>query len=152
MMRGRDEHKYRLIRVLREQGPASRPSLARRLGLNLPNISGLTRELIGLGLITESGYEKSEGGRRAARLALRGEHTYVIGVELSLSAIRGVVMDLGGNIADEQLSVSVFLMGDVGMLYRSLDARYLIVQKFGKDRRPNSHDPRISQTSLFRFY
>ncbi len=66
-MKVRDEHKYRLVQILREQGPASRPQLAHRLGLNLPTISGLTRELIGLGLIAESGYEKSEGGRRAAR-------------------------------------------------------------------------------------
>ena len=102
-MKVRDEHKSKLVRLLRERGPTSRPSLARSLGVNLPTISGLTRELIDLGLICESGFEKSDGGRRAARLALRGEHAHAIGLELSLSAIRGVVMDLNGNVVDEHL-------------------------------------------------
>lgn len=99
-MANRFENKVRILDMIRELGRASRPMLSESLDINLPTISNLTKELIDAKLITGDGFEKSEGGRRAELLILNPSFATVIGLELSLTGVRGVLADLGGNVLD----------------------------------------------------
>ena len=97
-MANRFENKVRILDLLRELGQVSRPLLSQVLEINLPTISHLTKELLDAGLIRGSGFEKSDGGRRAELLILNPEFATAIGLELSLTGIRGVLADLGGHV------------------------------------------------------
>ncbi|MBI3828623.1 MAG: ROK family protein [Planctomycetes bacterium] len=99
-MANRFENKVRILDMIRELGRASRPMLSESLDINLPTISNLTKELIDAKLITGDGFEKSEGGRRAELLILNPGFATVIGLEMGLTGIRGVLADLGGNVLD----------------------------------------------------
>lgn len=99
-MANRYENKVRILDLIRELGEVSRPLLAEVLDINLPTISHLTKELLDTRLICGNGFEKSVGGRRAERLILNPQFATALGLELSLTGIRGVLADLGGHILD----------------------------------------------------
>ena len=91
-------HRQRIIQLTRTEGQVARPLLARSLGISLPTITNLVKNLIGDGILIEDGFGESRGGRRAALLKLNPEYAYAIGVEISLSGVKAVLMDLSGEI------------------------------------------------------
>jgi len=91
-------HRQRIIQLTRTEGQVARPLLARSLGISLPTITNLVKNLIADGILIEDGFGESRGGRRAALLKLNPEYAYAIGVEISLSGVNAVLMDLSGEI------------------------------------------------------
>jgi predicted NBD/HSP70 family sugar kinase len=87
-----------IIQLTRRQGQVARPFLARTLGISLPTVTNLVKGLIADHILIEEGFGASQGGRRAALLKLNPEYAYAAGVEVSLSGVNAVLMDLAGNI------------------------------------------------------
>ncbi len=122
-MRGREEHKRDVVCLIRKGGPCSRPEIASKLGLNLATVSGLTRELLTDDLLIERGHTPSEGGRRAALLAINPEFAHVIGCAISVRAVKGRLTDLSGRPVD-RVEGGGFEPGDRGSM---LDALWGVV-------------------------
>lgn len=68
--------------------------LSTRLGKSLPFINGLLNELIAEGLVVETGYAPSSGGRRPLIYALKSEMLYVIAVAMDQFVTRIALMDM----------------------------------------------------------
>ncbi|MCZ7644626.1 MAG: ROK family protein [Planctomycetota bacterium] len=101
-MANRFENKVRVLDLIRARGQVSRPVLSEVLAINLPTISSLTKELLDERLIHAEGFDKSDGGRRPELLALNPGFSTAMGLELSLSGIRGVLTDLSGKVLDRE--------------------------------------------------
>ena len=91
-------HRQEIIRLARSEGQVARPFLSRTLSISLPTITNLVKRLIRDEILIEDGFGKSQGGRRAALLKLNPGYAYAAGIEISLSGIKAVLMDLAGNI------------------------------------------------------
>ena len=91
-------HRQEIVKLARGEGQVARPLLARTLGISLPTITNLVKGLIRDEILIEDGFGKSQGGRRAALLKLNPEYAYAVGVEVSLSGVNAVLMDLAGDI------------------------------------------------------
>jgi predicted NBD/HSP70 family sugar kinase len=68
--------------------------LSTRLCKSLPFINGLLNELIAEGLVIETGYAASTGGRRPLIYALKSEMLYVIAVAMDQFVTRIALMDM----------------------------------------------------------
>ncbi|HUV39119.1 MAG TPA: ROK family protein [Planctomycetota bacterium] len=91
-------HRQRAINLTRSVGQVARPFLAQKLGISLPTVTNLVRGLMDDGILIEDGFGESQGGRRAALLKLNPQFACAVGVEVSLSGVKTILMDLGGNI------------------------------------------------------
>jgi glucokinase-like ROK family protein len=58
--------------------------------------------LISDGILIEQGYGESQGGRRAALLKLNPDYAYAVGVEISHSGVKALLMDLAGSVTAEE--------------------------------------------------
>ena len=83
---------------MRSEGEVSRPHLGRALGISLPTITNLVKKLLSEELIVEGGLGESQGGRRATLLRLNPDYAQAIGVEVSVSGLNAVLMDLTGSV------------------------------------------------------
>lgn len=72
-----------VLNLVRQLEPVSRSQISEISGLHKSTVTDLVRELLAEGLLQETGFQESGGGRRAVQLRLRGDN------------IRGVVVDLG---------------------------------------------------------
>jgi predicted NBD/HSP70 family sugar kinase len=87
-----------VLNTIRLHGPISRVQISEKVKLRTSTVTNLTRELLEVGLIEESGTTVSKAGRRRVFLRLVADAYYVIGIELSRNFVRCLLTDLGGNI------------------------------------------------------
>lgn len=88
-----------VLRAIGVHGPISRTDLARRLGVSAGTITGVTKELLELGLLETVGKVQGDGrGRPAELLALVAGSAHTIGAKVTDSQVVGMVADLGGNL------------------------------------------------------
>ncbi|WP_063836888.1 ROK family transcriptional regulator [Phaeacidiphilus oryzae] len=85
-----------VLRHLWATGPDSRAGLAARAGLTRATVSRLVGELIGLGLVEETGAAtaRSGHGRPGTELRLAGRHVLAIGAEINVDYLTMLVADL----------------------------------------------------------
>jgi DNA-binding Lrp family transcriptional regulator len=95
-------YQRRILKLLRSEGEASRPTLARNLGLSLPTITNIVKQLLEHGIVMEADYKQSTGGRRAALLRLDPDYVHALGLEVSYSYLRGARVNLIGEIVDRE--------------------------------------------------
>ena len=76
------------------ESPVARPRLASATGLSLATVSTLTGELLSLGLLAESGYEESAGGRPRALLTPDTRRGVLVGVDIAETYVHAEVYDL----------------------------------------------------------
>lgn len=94
----------RILTLLRSRGSLSRAELSRSLGLTQATIGRLTSQMIQRGLLREVkavtlGKER-EPGRPGIALEVDPTGAYFVGVEIAVSAIRIVLLDLSANVAE----------------------------------------------------
>lgn len=70
-------------------------------GLNKATVSNLVADLISDDLVQEIGPGESSGGRKPLMLLFRGTSGYAVGLELSVTHLKGVLTDLEGHIMTE---------------------------------------------------
>ena len=92
-----------VLGVLFHSGPLSRADLARATGLTRVTVSEIVAGLLAEDLVAE--LDARPGGRvgkPATPVGLRGADNLVVAVDLTrLSAVRGAVLDLAGNVVSE---------------------------------------------------
>ena len=83
-LRGRSSAETRsaVLDLIRTSGAISRVDLARRSALTEATISKIVKELLAAGLVIQSGYAHSTGGKRPVLLRLNGGGAYAVGLTL----------------------------------------------------------------------
>ncbi len=97
-MNARGRRKNEIILLIRRVGRTTRPVIGSMLSISPPTVSSIIRDLIKEKWVVADGYKESVGGRRAALFKLNPKLAYSIGLEMSLSTIAGVLIDLEGRI------------------------------------------------------
>ncbi len=82
--------------------PLSRAQISELTGLNKATVSSLVQDLIDSHLVVENGPGQSSGGRKPVMLLFNGTAGYAIGIDLGVNYIRGLLVDLEGNVIAEQ--------------------------------------------------
>jgi predicted NBD/HSP70 family sugar kinase len=86
-----------VLRHLSLAGPDSRAAIAARAGLTRATVSRLVAELVALGLVRETGTERTRRvGRPGTRLELDGRHVLALGAEINVDYIAVIGLDLAG--------------------------------------------------------
>ena len=87
-----------ILAFLGSQGPATRASLARGLGVSPALVTALTRDLVAEGLIEEGDEERPDTGRPGRRLQLASSSTRAIGVKIAADHVACVEVALDGAV------------------------------------------------------
>ena len=85
-----------VLDLIRSEGEISRTDLARRSALTEKTISGIVKSLIDSGVVVESGYAKSTGGKRPVLLRLNDKELYAVGLTLDVARCIIVLCALDG--------------------------------------------------------
>ncbi len=81
-----------------KSGPTSRAEIAQETGLSPATVSNLTAELLGEGLVQETGVVGAQRGRPRVLLRLNSQARYVVGIKVMPSELVAVVTDLDANV------------------------------------------------------
>lgn len=85
-------------------GATSRAALAKESGLNKATVSSQIAELIGLGVVRETGTGDSDLGRKPIMLEIDATSGYSLGLSLSTGTLHAIAIDAAGTIVrDESL-------------------------------------------------
>lgn len=96
-----------LLEKIIEKGSISRAELSKVTGLNKATVTSQISELIEDGIVIETIYDRSTGGRKPLLLRLHHTAGYAIGVEIDIDEIRYLLTDLVGSIIyREAISIS----------------------------------------------
>jgi predicted NBD/HSP70 family sugar kinase len=87
-----------VLDLIRSGGVVSRVDLAEASGLTATSITRIVKVLIAEGLVIETGYGDSTGGKRRTLLELNAGSRYAIGLSLDDERLTYVVTDLAGNL------------------------------------------------------
>ena len=89
-----------VLRIIQSRSPIARRDIARLSGLSRASVTGITGELIDLGLVEETGEieQVEQAGRRPILLRLNPKAGYVVGVSLARYTFTCVLTDLEANI------------------------------------------------------
>ncbi|MFJ3223798.1 ROK family protein [Streptomyces sp. NPDC086783] len=90
----RTAHRYEVLRQIIAASPTSRRELAAATGLSLATVATLVGELLGLGMLTEVGFEDSAGGRPRGLVAVDAAGGALIGVDIAETYVRAELFDL----------------------------------------------------------
>ncbi|HEY4388926.1 MAG TPA: ROK family transcriptional regulator [Ktedonobacteraceae bacterium] len=90
-------------------GTISRLDVSQRSGLSTGTVTNVINELLAEGIVLESGYEASEGGRRRTILTLNPEYGYF----------------LGGEVGETEIAIELFDL----TLHKLRDVRYPLSEK-----------------------
>ncbi|KOV66014.1 transcriptional regulator [Streptomyces sp. AS58] len=85
------------MRQIIAASPTSRQELAAATGLSLATVATLVGELLGLGMITEVGFEDSAGGRPRGLVAVNPSGGALIGVDIAETYVHVELFDLALN-------------------------------------------------------
>lgn len=93
----RNTNKKRVISLLYHKNEMTKQDIAKTLGLSLPTVSQILKELFEHGLVREGGTLASSGGRKPVVNTLIYDAKLSVGIEITQNHIRFVLIDLAGN-------------------------------------------------------
>lgn len=93
-------NKKRIINLLYQKEEVTRQDISRILGLSLPTVTQVLKELCEIGLVKEAGTLASSGGRKPTLNAISYDAKLSIGIEITRNSIRLVLIDLSGRVID----------------------------------------------------
>ncbi|MDE7014223.1 MAG: hypothetical protein K2P19_06050, partial [Kineothrix sp.] len=96
------ENRNRVFNKIREAGSISSSALSYELQLSRPTIKQNVDELLGMGLIYESGTFGHTGGRRAKAFSILKKNRVAVGIDLTKNHITVIVIDLNGDLIYEK--------------------------------------------------
>jgi len=85
-----------IVDLLRQEGPMSRATIARRCHVSKPTVSSIVPTLLAAELVVEGGRDPSTNGRPGRLLAFNGAAGYVVGIDVGGTTTRAVLADLEG--------------------------------------------------------
>ena len=86
------------LNVIRGTSGLSRADIARAIGLTPATVSSAVSILVSAGIVRETGYGESSGGRRPLLLEFNPDAFYIAGVDLGVSKVITVVTNLEGEV------------------------------------------------------
>ncbi len=87
-------NQFLVLNEIIDNQPISRAELTGKLNVSHTTIFTIVKELMDQGLVVETGYSESSGGRRSKLLSFNGKHKYVIGVEIEEKEVLYAIYDL----------------------------------------------------------
>ncbi|WP_138755287.1 ROK family transcriptional regulator [Paenibacillus sinopodophylli] len=90
-----------VLEAVLKHAPLSRAQISERTGLNKATVSNLVQDLIDSHLVLENGPGESSGGRKPVMLLFNGTAGYAVGIDLGVNYIRGLLVDMEGNVIAE---------------------------------------------------
>ncbi|MGC5170174.1 ROK family transcriptional regulator [Microbacterium sp. DT81.1] len=96
-----------VLDLIRSSGTVSRIELAEMSGLTATSITRIIKSLIDAGLVVETGYGDSTGGKRPSLIELNLLARYAVGVSLDDARLTYVVTDLGGNLVGQLVTPGI---------------------------------------------
>ena len=100
----RDINRSLVLNLVKNHGPISRTDIARKSGLSLSTVSGITRALLSAGLIHEMASGESSGGRRPILLSVDPKAGYAIGLKLTESEVIAALTDLDATVLNREIA------------------------------------------------
>lgn len=91
-----------VLDTIRQRQPLSRADISAAIGLNKATVSSLVSELIESKFVTEIGPGESSGGRKPTLLLFNKQAGFAIGVDIRVSDLLAVLVDLEGNVIREK--------------------------------------------------
>ena len=105
-----------ILNKIRTDGPISRAKIARETKLTPPTVSSLVSELIESELVIESEQGESLGGRKPTLLIINRKRFFVIGLDVGPKKIRGVLVDLSGDVIEKVVTDIFFPISNEKLL------------------------------------
>ena len=96
-----------ILDMVRSGGTVTRTELAERSGLTATSITRVVKSLIEEGLVIETGFSESTGGKRSSLLELNINARYAVGLSLDAGRLTYVVTDLAGNVIGRLVSPGI---------------------------------------------
>ncbi|MDR1314408.1 MAG: ROK family transcriptional regulator [Deltaproteobacteria bacterium] len=87
-----------LFRAVVKRGRAARAELASMLGVSLPTVARLVRELSDMGLVEGAGELPSTGGRKAAAVSAAPDARFAVGVDVTRNHLSMAAVNLKGEL------------------------------------------------------
>lgn len=87
-----------ILRTIYDRGEISRADVARITGLTRSTVSDIVSKLLDDGLVVETGFASSSGGKPPILLSVADDARYIIGIDLANSEFRGAIVNLRGEI------------------------------------------------------
>lgn len=106
----KNNNKKQIFRLIRKKKKITKLDLSLQLKLSITTISSNIKEMKEDGLIKESGFEESTGGRKAVVIEYIPDARYSIGVEVKEDHGRVIIIDLDCNIIKEEVFNSIDLL------------------------------------------
>jgi predicted NBD/HSP70 family sugar kinase len=94
----RAQHRGLLLRLIWRERLISRADLSRRTGLSRSSISAIVSDLLGTGLVRETGAGSSSGGRRPILLGFDDGAMAIVGVDMGATHVAVAVTDLRAQV------------------------------------------------------
>lgn len=91
-------NKIRIAKYILQKGETSKPEIASELGISMPTVLQNVKELVGAGIVTETGKYESTGGRKASALSVVGDFRVAVGIDITANHISYVLIDLCGTV------------------------------------------------------
>lgn len=101
-------NRSKIYRAIYEAGKISKPLLAQELGLSLPTVNQNIAHLTERGLIIENGFLESRGGRKAVALSVSTEVAFSIGIDITKTHIRYVLVNILGEVVEKKRIARLF--------------------------------------------
>ena len=97
------QHNSRLVlNTIYKSGQISRVDISRQTGLTRTTVSAIVSEYLENGLVVESGFSPSTGGKPAILLRIDENARFLIGIDLSEREFRGALVNLRGEILRQE--------------------------------------------------
>jgi predicted NBD/HSP70 family sugar kinase len=96
-----------VLDLIRSGGVVSRVDLVETSGLTAASITRIVKILIAEGLVIETGFGDSTGGKRPTLLELNAGSRYAVGLSLDDARLTYVVTDLAGNLVGRLVSAGI---------------------------------------------
>ena len=90
----RQENILNILKAIRKNGAISKPEIAKITNLTSVTAHNFINELVGKKLVSEAGFAKSRGGRKAALYSLNPDFCYILGQYLGRNAISTSVYNI----------------------------------------------------------
>lgn len=107
-----------VLDLIRTLGPISRVELAETTGLTQATMSTVVRQLLGEGLVVETGRGESTGGKPPVMLDVNPDARFAVGVQLGRESITYVVINLSGAIVGRTRTTGIGTSEPTDMVQR----------------------------------
>ena len=88
----------KVYRYIYENGPTSRTDIAGELGISMPTVLSIVKDLLAQGKVLQGDSFDSTGGRRAQSVFCNMKYRLSVGLDVTRNHIGAVLIDLNGEI------------------------------------------------------